>query len=118
MAELVQIVGSPFTPDMKVAGKLVVELSAPYSRKNVTILISPNTQNFQDVFEQPWIRLRQAIRTIPTEQKQEIKLDFESNKIKEVHLENEKFRIELKKIRKKNIHSHDFPSFEFSVSKI
>ena len=118
MAELVQIVGSPFTPEMKVIGKLVFELSAPYSRKNVTILISPNTQNFQDVFKQPWIRLRQAIRTIPTEQKQEIKLDFESNKIKEVHLENEKFRIELKKIRKKNIHSHDFPSFEFSVSKI
>jgi hypothetical protein len=118
MAELVQIVGSPFTPDMKVAGKLVVQLSAPYSRKDVTILISPNTQDHQDTFEQPWIRLRQAIRTIPAEQKQEIKLDFESNKIKVVDLENEKYRIELKKIRKKNIHSHDFPSFEFSVSKI
>jgi len=118
MAELVQIVGSPFTPDIKVAGKLVVELSAPYSRKDATILISPNTQDLQDTFEQPWIRLRQVIHTIPTKQKQEIKFDFESNKIKVVHLENEKYRIELKKIRKKNIHSHDFPSFEFSVSKI
>jgi hypothetical protein len=118
MAELVQIVGSPFTPDMKIVGKLVVELSAPYSRKDVTILISPNTQDFQDIFEQPWIRLRQVIHTIPNEQKQEVTLDFESNKTKVVHLENEKYQIELKKIRKKNIHSHDFPFFEFSVSKI
>lgn len=118
MAKLVQIVGSPFTPDMIVVGKSVVQLSAPYSRRDVTILISPNIEDQQDIFEQPGIRLRQVIHTIPTEQKQKIKLDFESNRIKVVHLENEKYQIELKKIRKKNIHSHDFPSFEFLVSEI
>lgn len=118
MAKLVRIVNSPFTSNIEVVGDLVIKLHVPYSDKDVTVQLNPNIQDYQEKADKPGIQVRQVMKTIPTDQTQEIKFDFEANRVKVVQVEKEKYRLELKQIGKQNMQGQNFPFFEFSVSKI
>lgn len=118
MAEIVRISNSPYIPNLEVVYNLVIKLHVPYSEKEVTVMFNPNIQDYQKKSDKSGVEVSQYMLTTPTDQTQKIKFDLESNKIKVVQVENEKYQIELMKIGKEQLQGKDFPFFEFSISKI
>jgi len=118
MAKVVRIVNSPFNPNLEVIDNLVIKLHVPCSEKEVTVMLNPNIQDYQEKSDKSGVEIRQSMFTTSTDQTKEIKFDFESNKIKVVQVENEKYQIELMEIGKEELQGQDFPFFEFSISKI
>lgn len=118
MTKLIRIKNSPFTSNLEVVDKLVIKLHVPYSEKEVTVQLNPNIQNYREQADRTGVKVRQVMRTTPTDQTQIIKFDFRDNKVKVVQVESEKYQIELMQIGKENVQGQDFPFFEFSVSKV
>ncbi|NQT00402.1 MAG: hypothetical protein HQ580_00110 [Planctomycetes bacterium] len=118
MAEIVRISNSQNIPNLEVVYNLVIKLHVPYSEKEVTVMLNPNIQDYQEKSDRPGAQVRQYMLTTPTDQTKKIKFDFESNKIKVVQVENEKYQIELMQIGKEEVQGQEFPFFEFSISKV
>ena len=48
MNKKIKIVLSPFNPPLEVVDKIVVQIHAPYSDRNVTIQVCPNIQEYTE----------------------------------------------------------------------
>ena len=118
MGRQVKIIASPFNSDLEIAEGLVIKLHVPYSDTSVTVQVNPSIDHYEEIADQPDVKVRQVIKSSPTYQTQTLSFDLESNRQQTVTIEDQDYRIELLEIGKENIQGQDFSFFAFDVNRI
>jgi hypothetical protein len=96
---------------------IVIQIHAPYTDKSVTVLINPNSRDFQKNTDPENSKISQWMKTTVTEKTKELFFDFDENKRQNITIENIEYEIELLNIGKENARGNKFPFFEFNITK-
>ncbi len=116
MTKRIRLVQSPFDPPLQAVDDIVFNLSAPCSRKQVTIQVNPNIEQYSEDAEASTVQVREVKVAAPTEQTKVVLLDFGHNKKRRIEIEKKSYDIELVSIRNQKIDNENFPVFELDVS--
>jgi hypothetical protein len=118
LEKTVKLSASPFQPYKEAVDDILMELSQPYSKKKVTILINPNIQVYKEKADIPVIKERQASASVVTDETIRLLFDFKVNTVHRVTIQNRNYEIRLMTIDTENIKGQEFLYFEFFVKGI
>lgn len=116
LVQTVKITLSPFNPNVEVVGPMVFDIRDTYSDRDVTLVVNPNIQHYEEKANIPKeIQVRQVMVTQDTSETQTLSLNLDSNSDKIIDFQGVKYKIKLLNIGKENIEGQDFKNFEFLV---
>ena len=115
MEKLINLVMSPFSPNLEVVGDIVLMIHVPYSDKEVTLRVAPNVQDYQERADQPGIQVRQVMVTNATPDTCTLKFDLRDNSTQRFELDGKTYEIKLLRIGQQNLQGQDFRCYEFHV---
>lgn len=118
LEKTVKLSTSPSQPSMEVVDDILMELSSPYSKKKVTILINPNIQKYKEKADIPGIKERQVTASAVTDETIRLLFDFKVNSVHRVTIQNRNYEIRLMTIDTENIEGQKSLYFEFFVKKM
>ena len=116
MSKLLKLINSPFNPPMAETMGLIFQIHVPCSKEMVTLLVNPNTRDYQENMDQPQLQVRQYSFTEHTRDTKTITLNFAENNIVTINHEGTEIDIKLMNISSEKIQGQDFPAFEILVS--
>lgn len=116
LVQTVKITLSPFNPNVEVVGPMVFDIRAPYSDKEVTLVVNSNIQHYEDKADTPKeFEVRQVMVSQDTDETQILSLNLDSNSEQIINFQKVKYKVKLLNIGKENIQGQDFKNFEFLV---
>ena len=118
LEKTVKLSASPPQPSMEVVDDILMELSSPYSKKKVTILINPNIKVDKEKADIPGIKVGQVTASAVTNETIQLLFDFKVNTVHRVTIQNRNYEIRLMTIDKEKIEGQEFLYFEFFVKKM
>jgi|SRR3989344_2392979 len=116
LVQNVKITLSPFNSNLEVVGPMVFDVRAPYGDREVTLVINPNIQHYEEKAETPKeFEVRQVMVSQDTDETQTLSLSLDSNNEQIIDFQSAKYKVKLLNIGKENIQGQDFRNFEFFV---
>jgi hypothetical protein len=116
MSTNLKLVNSPFNPPMAEAMGLIFQIHVPSGKDMVTLLVNPNTRDYQENMDQPKMQVRQYTFSEHTKDTKTITLDFGKNNIVTIDNEGTEIDVRLMNISSEKIQGQDFPIYEILVS--
>ncbi len=119
VTETIELVLSPDSPSVTVAGLIVISSPSQYSDKDITVKINSTITEYENApVNSSNMQIRQAMCTQDTSDAKTLKFDFAGDNVHEVITDGRKFSIKLLNIGKKQFEGQSFPVFEFFVEEL